>query len=65
MAGDITGDGKVTIDDATEVQRYTAEIIDFTPIQLLAGDANKDGKVDIKDATEIQRHIAEYIVLTK
>lgn len=59
LYGDIDGDGYVNIIDATLVQKYTAEIIQFTPEQLIVGDVNHDGKVDIKDATLIQKMFAE------
>ena len=63
ILGDVNRDGLVTIDDATLVQQYAAELITFDSYQMLAGDTNKDGRITVKDATEIQRHVAEYIVL--
>lgn len=59
MRGDVNDDNKITISDATIIQRYLAEYRTLTSRQMLASDANKDGKVSIRDVTEIQRAIAE------
>ena len=61
IKGDVNGDGKVDVNDATLVQQYAAELIPFTDAQLRAGDTNGDGKVDINDATRIQQFAAELI----
>lgn len=58
VLGDVTGDGKLTVDDVTYVQKYIAELIDMTSEQRLAADVDKNGCIDIKDATEIQKSIA-------
>lgn len=63
MRGDVNGDKKVTINDATIIQRYLAEYRTLTSRQMLAADADKNGKVSIRDVTEIQRAIAEICVL--
>ena len=59
--GDMTGDGKITIDDATMIQKSLAELITLTPEQKAAADTNADGKVDINDATQIQKYLAELV----
>lgn len=51
---DVNLDGKIDIVDATWIQLYLAEFIDFDENQLKAADANQDGEVSISDATEIQ-----------
>ena len=60
--GDVDGDGKVTINDATALQGFLAEMnsnIDWTDPKVLAqADANHDGRVDVRDVTEIQRYLA-------
>ena len=61
ILGDVNGDGKVTIDDATLIQRYLAEMTVLTDKQLRLADVNKDGKVNIRDVSQIQRFVAEYI----
>ncbi len=63
--GDVNGDGQVTIDDITLLQRYFAEFLreDGSPVISESGleraDANNDGKLDIRDVLNIQRYIAE------
>lgn len=61
MIGDVNGDGKVTIDDATLVQKAIAELIELDDTQKKAADTNSDGKITIDDATMIQKYIAELI----
>ena len=59
--GDVNGDSKVDITDATLVQQFAAELIELDENQKKAADTNKDGKVDIDDATLIQKFVAELI----
>ncbi|HBM98407.1 MAG TPA: hypothetical protein DD413_03185, partial [Ruminococcus sp.] len=61
--GDVNGDGKVGIDDATNIQKYMAEMLDFTDKQKELADVNKDGKVGVDDVTLIQKHMAGLAVI--
>ena len=61
LLGDLNGDNKVDITDATVVQKSVAELIELDEKQKKAADTNKDGKVDITDATLIQKFVAELI----
>ena len=61
LIGDANGDGKVTINDVTQIQKFVAELVELTPDQLIAADTNCDGVVNINDATMIQKYIAELI----
>ena len=61
--GDIDGNRSITISDVTEIQRYIAELIDFSNEQLLLADTNGDSKVDIGDATHLQKYLAEFDVV--
>ena len=63
LRGDVNQDGKVSVEDATTLQRYLAEYITLSPEQMLAADANNDGKVNIRDVSAIQRAVAKYITL--
>lgn len=54
IPGDANGDGKVDVTDATAVQLYVADSLQFTDEQMRAADVTNDGKVDILDATQIQ-----------
>nr|WP_243411798.1 dockerin type I domain-containing protein [Ruminococcus difficilis] len=61
IIGDVNGDEKVDITDATLIQKAIAELIELSDVQKKAADTNTDGKVDITDATMIQKYIAELI----
>ncbi|MCH5297241.1 MAG: starch-binding protein [Ruminococcus sp.] len=58
VLGDVTGDKQVTIDDATYIQKYLAELSNMTADQMKAADVDKDSDINIKDATEIQKFVA-------
>ena len=61
MPGDITGDGKVNIDDVTALQRYLAEFAGINKTRVeKCGDVNRDGKINIDDVTFMQRFLAEF-----
>ena len=56
--GDADGDGTVTVNDVTVMQRFLAETEQELP--LPAADVNGDGTVTVEDATLIQRLLAEF-----
>lgn len=56
--GDVNLDTKTDIKDATAIQKYLAELIEFSDMQKDAADFNGDGKVTIADATAIQKMLA-------
>ncbi|MBE6738322.1 MAG: hypothetical protein E7566_06700 [Ruminococcaceae bacterium] len=56
--GDVDKDGKVTIKDATFIQKCVAGLNNLEENGKFTADANRDGAVNIKDATEIQKHLA-------
>ena len=62
--GDADGDGTVTIQDATLIQRSLAEFDDVSlnrndyPESFYAADVNSNGKIDIGDVTALQRMLA-------
>lgn len=58
VLGDVTGDGSVSVDDATYIQKYIAELINMTGKQIQAADVDNDGEINVKDATEIQKYVA-------
>ena len=62
ICGDSNGDGRITINDATEIQRHIAEISLLSGNNLLAADVNNDGIITIDDATVLQRYLAKYAV---
>ncbi|MBE6824854.1 MAG: starch-binding protein [Ruminococcaceae bacterium] len=59
MKGDANADGKVTIIDATHIQRYLVELVNKNDINIANSDINGNDKVEIIDATHIQRKLAE------
>lgn len=56
--GDVNGDGKISIDDVTDIQKYLVTMVDFTNEQVSLADVDKDGKVSIDDVTLIQKYLA-------
>ncbi len=59
LVGDVDMDGSVSIKDATTIQKYLVESVEFTADQKIAGDSDGDGKVTIKDATLVQKYLVE------
>jgi alpha-amylase len=56
--GDVNLDGTLTIADVTEIQKYLAELTDFSDEQLALADVNNDSTISIVDATSIQKILA-------
>ncbi len=59
MMMDVNMDGKVSIQDVTELQRCLAEFNDFSKNQSIAADVNGDKRINIHDVTALQRILAE------
>ncbi len=59
--GDVNLDSKVTIADATAVQKYLASAQIFNSLQKKAAEVNNDTTVSISDATTIQKFVAGLI----
>ena len=57
VKGDVDGNGKVNIMDATYIQKYLAGHADAQYIDMNVADMNGDGKITIVDATAIQVYI--------
>ena len=56
--GDVNLDGKVTVVDATEIQKYIAQSVTLNDTQMVVADVDKNGKITVVDATMIQYYIA-------
>ncbi len=54
--GDVDTDNRISVKDATEIQKMLAECSDLDSEYSMLGDFNADGMVNIKDATAIQRY---------
>ena len=52
--GDVNGDGKVRINDATIIQKYAVAKETLDADALVRADVNKDTRVNVMDATRIQ-----------
>lgn len=61
LYGDVNGDGRVNILDATLIQKHIAELEKLNEKQMKIADVNHDGNVNILDVTEIQKIAAELI----
>lgn len=59
--GDVDGDGEVTINDATYIQKYLAKYDMQDTFRLYLADVDGDGRVSILDVTCIQKYLAEYV----
>lgn len=59
VPGDFNGDGALTINDVTLLQRHLAEFEALTEEQLLLADSNDDGRINVDDVTAMQRILAE------
>ncbi len=59
ILGDVNGDGKVNIKDATQIQKFAAKLAELTEAESLRADVNGDSKVNVKDATVIQKYVAK------
>lgn len=55
LIGDVCGDGKISVTDATELQKSLSEITELTDNQNTLADVNGDGEVNVKDVTAIQK----------
>lgn len=60
VLGDVNNDGKISILDVTDIQKYIAGLTDFTDSQVKAANTFEDDRIDINDVTELQRYIAGY-----
>lgn len=60
LIGDTNQDGKVSIVDATLIQKYLARKIELNKNGLKSADANRDGFVDINDSTHIQGYLVGF-----
>ncbi len=58
ILGDVNGDGRVDVKDATAIQKVFAGY-DVNSFDKSVADFNKDGKMDVKDAVAIQKILAK------
>jgi len=56
--GDVDCDEKITIKDASTIQKAIAGIVKLSDRQLPTADTNDDGVINVKDVTVLQRYLA-------
>lgn len=61
-AGDADLDDRVTIKDATVIQKYVANIIPLSYLQECVSEVDGDGEITVKDATMVQKKCADIIM---
>lgn len=59
LLGDVDGDGKITIKDATLIQKYLAKFVMPDNYNYDAADTDSNAEINIKDATNIQKFLAK------
>lgn len=59
--GDINGDGKITLKDATLLLQHVNKVATLENSQLAAADINGDGKITLKDATLLLQYVNKII----
>lgn len=58
LTGDVDGDGKLTVQDVTTLQRFLAEMQTLSVPAHVMSDVNSDGVINIRDVTALQRAVA-------
>lgn len=58
LIGDVNRDGKISVNDVTELQMYISQSKDFSDEQKMLADYNQNGIIDVLDVTDIQQLIA-------
>ena len=58
--GDADLDSRITIKDATIIQKYIAKLVDLVKEQRFLANVDGDTKISIKDVTQIQKYVAGF-----
>ena len=61
LYGDVDRDGKISITDVTEIQKFVAGLVEFTDEQKEIAKVTGNNNITITDATEIQKFVAGII----
>lgn len=64
IPGDVNSDGRLTVKDATIIQKHCAQAFSFNSYQKKRADADQNGVININDATAVQRAIARAVPKT-
>lgn len=55
MYGDVNFDGRINVLDATLIQKYTSDLVNFNAEQIVAADVDGDGRISVNDANLINK----------
>ncbi|MCH5297973.1 MAG: starch-binding protein [Ruminococcus sp.] len=58
LIGDVNFDNKITVDDATNIQKYLVDLLDFSEKARLVADVDSLGDINITDVTLIMFYVA-------
>lgn len=61
LFGDANSDGRVSVNDATHIQKYVASMLELTDDQKFACDFFGSNNINVKCATMIQKYVASLI----
>lgn len=61
IVGDVNEDNVISVLDATLIQKYLSNYVDFNDVQEISADFNDDGIVNIEDSTCIQKELVNII----
>jgi hypothetical protein len=57
IPGDLTGDGRLTIEDVAQLLKGAIELRDLSLPEIWVADLNRDGRVDLKDVSSAIRRV--------
>lgn len=57
--GDTDLSGKISVKDATSIQKYAANMTQLEKSNKIFADVNNDSKINVKDASSIQKYLAK------
>lgn len=57
--GDTDLSGKISVRDATSIQKYAANMTQLEKSNKIFADVNNDSKINVKDASSIQKYLAK------
>ncbi len=60
LLGDVDLNGRITVVDATEIQKYVVAMTTLNDTQKSVADVNGDTRINVVDATEIQKSIVGF-----
>ena len=63
--GDADLNGRITVKDATYIQKSVAKIVELNDNSMLLANVNFDANITIKDATAIQKYLAQITINEK